>query len=560
MHVFPRRPVHLRSACRYISVSKTTGKRVKQTIVFSQAHKWKNFHGNEGFNFGIWLGITGGAVLFSSIFPTVSSCEAENAHNQYRISRLVEDLKVFLRDDQLEQDLNERKLKGKPWNSYHRVDNFPHLIVYPDNTEEVSKIVRRCNELHIPITPFGGGTSLEGQLLSLKGGVSIDFANMKKIVELHEQDLDVTVQAGLGYIELNEYLKPKGLWFPLDPGPGASVGGMCACRCSGSTAVRYGSMRENVLNVTAVLADGTVVKTGSRARKCSAGYDMTRLFIGSEGTLAIITEATLKIYGIPKASHAVRISFPVNGVIDAARTARDSLNCGVNVGRCELLDEEMVKLINLSNPNHPLGKWPEETTLLYEITGISDSAVEEQKAILINIAKKHGGSNILTFSNANETQLLWKIRKECLWSAMSQYPNKEPMITDVCVPLTQLPAQIAETKEDIKVSGLPCPIIAHAGDGNFHVLIFFDPDDSNEVRHAKNLSSKMAIRAIEMGGTCTGEHGVGVGKKEFLVKEMGTTTIDLMKKIKLSLDPCLILNPGKIIDIESSSSCSDCKN
>lgn len=423
-------------------------------------------------NLGIraaWLGT--GIVLCTVVITqqTPSLCESNNnSTNQliksdYPIDQLLQELKQFLQEDQIDLDLGERRTKGKPWSSYHKVDNFPHVIVYPSSTEEVSKIVKCCSALNIPITPYGGGTSLEGQLLTLKGGLSIDFANMKQIIELHENDLDVTVQAGLGYLELNEYLRPKGLWFPLDPGPGASVGGMCACRCSGSTAVRYGSMRENVLNLTAVLSDGTIVKTGSRARKCSAGYDITRLLIGSEGTLAIITEATLKIYGIPKVSHAVRISFPRNGVVDAACTARDSLNCGVNVGRCELLDEEMVKIINLSNPNHSLGKWPEETTLLYEITGISESAVEEQKTILIEIAKKYGGSDILTFSNEQETQSLWKIRKECLWSAMSQFPNKEPMITDVCVPLTQLPALIAETKEDIKLSNLPCPIIAHAG-------------------------------------------------------------------------------------------------
>jgi D-lactate dehydrogenase (cytochrome) len=502
--------------------------------------------------FGIFF--AAGVAAFG-IASSTSKCEMEKIENTkdtddstYPITQLVNNLIKFLEEDQIDVSLAERKVKGKPWSSYHKVDNFPHVIVYPKSTEEVSKILKQCYELNIPITPYGGGTSLEGQLLSLKGGVSIDFSNMKKIIALHENDLDVTVQAGLGYIELNEYLKPKGLWFPLDPGPGASVGGMCACRCSGSTAVRYGSMRENVLNVTAVLSDGTIIKTGSRARKCSAGYDITRLLIGSEGTLAVITEATLKIYGIPKVSHAVRISFPRNGVVDAACTARDSLNCGVNVGRCELLDEEMVKLINLSNPNHALGRWPEETTLLYEITGISESAVEEQKAILIQIAKRHGGSDILTFSNEKETQTLWKIRKECLWSAMSQYPNKEPMITDVCVPLTQLPELIAETKRDIQDSSLPCPIIAHAGDGNFHVLIFFDPENKDEVASAKSLSSKMAIRAIEMGGTCTGEHGVGVGKKEFLVKEMGITTIDLMRRIKMSMDPSQILNPGKIID------------
>lgn len=244
---------------------------------------------------------------------------------------------------------------------------------------------------------------------------------------------------------------------------------MCACRCSGSTAVRYGSMRENVLNLTAVLPDGTVIKTGSRARKSSAGYDITRLLIGSEGTLAIITEATLKLHGIPKVSHAIRIAFP-GGVKDAAMMARDTLNCGVTIGRCELLDDTMVKLINLSNPLNPQGPWPEYTTLLYEITGISIQSVNEQKEIVTNIAKKHNGIGIYTASTEDETKQFWKFRKECLWSAMSQYPDHEPMITDVCVPLTKLPDLIHNTKERIAHSNLPCPIIAHAG--NCSILLF----------------------------------------------------------------------------------------
>lgn len=479
-----------------------------------------------------------------------SSISSSSSKVQSSVDMLVSELRQLLKDEQIELDLEERKQRGKPWNSYHKVDNYPHLILYPQSTEEVSRIVQLCNQHKVPIIPFGGGTSLEGQTLASTGGVSLDFAHMKQVVVLHEQDLDVTVQAGLGYVELNDYLRPKGLWFPLDPGPGASIGGMCACRCSGSTAVRYGSMRENVLNVTAVLADGTIVKTGSRARKCSAGYDITRLFIGSEGTLGVITEATLKIYGIPKVSHAVRISFPRNGLVDAACTARDSLNCGVNVGRCELLDDEMVKMINLSNPNHVLGRWAEETTLLYEITGISEAAVEEQKKILIEIAQRHHGADIKTYAKHEETSLIWKIRKECLWSAMSICKDHEVMITDVCVPLTELPKIISETKEDIRLSQLPCPIIAHAGDGNFHVLIFFRADHPEEVKKAKQLSSQMALRAIELGGTCTGEHGVGVGKKEYVEKEMGPGTMEVMRRVKLALDENLILNPGKVLDVQ----------
>jgi len=464
---------------------------------------------------------------------------------------VLQKLQGVLKPNQIELDLEERKLRAKAWSSYHKISSFPSAVIYPKSTNDVSEIMKICSAHHIPVVAFGGGTSLEGQTLTTQGGISLDFSRMKRVLALHEQDLDVTVQAGLGYVELNEILKPKGLWFPLDPGPGASVGGMCSCRCSGSTAVRYGSMRENVLSLTAVLADGTIIKTGSRARKSSAGYDITRLLIGAEGTLAVITEATLKIHGIPKFSNALRISFP-KGITDAACTARDSLNCGVTVGRCELLDDEMSKILNAANPNDFLGRWPEVTTLLYEVTGISEASVKEQTEVVKQIALKHGASRVETYSDEEEMKHLWKLRKECLWSAMSQFNDREPMITDVCVPLSNLPALITESKEYIKNISLPCPIIAHAGDGNFHVLIFFKPNDAKEVKQAKDFAHFMAERAIHLGGTCTGEHGVGIGKKELLRLEMGDDTIQVMRKIKKSLDEKGILNPGKVFDLPDS--------
>jgi D-lactate dehydrogenase (cytochrome) len=512
-----------------------------------------------------WAAILTTMVILSQQQFLVAQCaeKGEKAEGSlvvekpaFPLDEFLQRLRSIVTTDQIDLDEQERRSKGKPWNSYHTVDAFPHVIVSPNNTDEVSRILALCYALQVPVVPYGGGTSLEGQLLAPQGGLSLDFSNMKRVVAIHEQDLDVTVEAGLGYVELNEILKPLGLWFPLDPGPGASIGGMCACRCSGSTAVRYGSMRENVLSLTAVLADGTVIKTGSRARKCSAGYDLARLLVGSEGTLAVITEATLKIYGIPKVSHALRVSYPTTGVAGAARTARDSLNCGVVLGRCELLDDEMIKIVNAVNPGHVLGHLPEYTTLLFEVTGISESAVQEQEKLLLDIAARHGGEHVAVYSTLEESTALWRLRKECLWSAMSVFPAKEPMITDVCVPLTELPALIADTKVDIAQSGLPCPIIAHAGDGNFHVLIFFDPKNAEEVYRAKQLSANMALRAIELGGTCTGEHGVGVGKKEFLVKELGSNTIAMMNKIKWALDDKSILNPGKVFDVQPLRDCS----
>mmetsp|Transcript_30234 Transcript_30234/g.50577 ORF Transcript_30234/g.50577 Transcript_30234/m.50577 type:complete len:426 (-) Transcript_30234:1340-2617(-) len=307
----------------------------------------------------------------------------------FRYEAFHQEVRQFLEEHQIDADEEECKERAKPWNSYHESKFYPKFILVPETTEQVSKIVSLCHKYEIPIVPFGGGTSLEGHTLSLAGGISLDFNHMKNIVQLNEEDLDITVEAGVGYVELNDMLRDKGLWFPLDPGPGASIGGMCACRCSGSTAVRYGSMRDNVLSLTAVLPDGTIIKTGSRARKSAAGYDLTRLLIGSEGTLAIITEVTLKLHGIPKVSHAVRISFP-DGVHAAATTAKDTLNCGVAIGRCELLDRTMVKLINQANPNLPEA-WPEHTTLLYEITGISPESVAEQVDVVSGIARKNGG-------------------------------------------------------------------------------------------------------------------------------------------------------------------------
>jgi D-lactate dehydrogenase (cytochrome) len=435
--------------------------------------------------------------VFSSLSLSINSSSGPN------YDEFFQELSKVLPADQIDQTLSERQSRGKAWNSYHQSTVFPRAIIYPTSTQEVSAIVRLCHQYHVPIVAFGGGTSLEGQTLTLFEGISLDFSRMQKIISFHETDLDISVEAGLGYIDLNTFLQSYGLWFPLDPGPGASLGGMAACRCSGSTAVRYGSMRENVLSLTVILSDGTIVSTSgnSRARKSSAGYDLTRLMIGSEGTLGIITELTLKLHPIPKVSYAVRISYPnipttpptipnknVNastdesnhpsGIYRAACTARDSLHCGVQVGRCELLDDTMLQIVNASysTPNNlenhtPFGIFPKDTTLLYEVTGVSESVVEAQVAILSQIAHQYGANQIDIYRTPNICKQLWQVRKECLWLAMSQYPGKEPLITDVCVPLSNLPILIEETKIELAKSSLPCPIVAHAGNlNNFFIL------------------------------------------------------------------------------------------
>lgn len=506
------------------------------------------------------LSITLACIAADDYKKSTSMCsgiESTKAQQSPNLQAFIADISTWLSIEQIEVNYEECKQRGKPWNSYHKIDNHPGVIVYPSSTEDVSNILKACTRHGIKVVPFGGGTSIEGQTLAMEGGVSLDFNRMKSILELNEGDLDVRVQAGLGYLELNEQLREKGLWFPLDPGPGASIGGMCACRCSGSTAVKYGSMRENVLNVTAVLADGTIMKTGSRARKCSAGYDITRLLVGSEGTLAVITEATLKVHRIPPFSYALSVTFP--SVFAAAAAARDTINSGtIQVGRCEMVDECMVTTINFANPS--MQPWPEKVTLLFELTGPSASSVNEQIQIVQEIASRHSGADFRVATSETETKAIWRLRKEALWSIMSQHPTMEPMITDVCVPLTQLPHLIATTKQALSESWLPAPIVAHAGDGNFHCLIMFDPASPRDVAEAQRLAHDMANSAIAMGGTCTGEHGVGVGKKKHLLKEMGPGTMKVMEMIKLTLDPDNVLNPGKILDIDVTQSRSGTSN
>ena len=480
-------------------------------------------------------------------FCAAGSAEESKGEKKERVLKMFGSM---LNSDQIETDPDELERRSKPWNSYHSSSQLPFCILSPESTEDVSKIMQICHRESIPVVPFGGGTSLEGHTLSIGSDcmdpISIDFSNMSNILSFNKDDLDIRVQAGLGYIALNDYLREYSLWFPLDPGPGASVGGMCACRCSGSTAVRYGSMRENVLNITAVLADGTIVNTGSRARKSSAGYDLTRLLVGSEGTLAVITEVTLKLHIIPSFKYAMKI--PFSTMEGATACARDTLKCGVTVGRCELLDENMIKIMNQTTPDL---KWNEKTTLLYEITGLSHSSVEEQMEVVRQIAIKNGAfGQISILTDPDQCDALWKQRKECLWSAMACYPDKEPMITDTAVPLTRLPEMMTRTREllDSAQNKYPSPIIAHAGDGNSHVLLFFDPKNPSEVQEVKQLAHKLASMAIEMDGTCTGEHGIGVGKKALLKKEMGEGSMQMMTRIKSVMDPQNILNPDKILD------------
>ncbi|MCO5556862.1 hypothetical protein L7F22_010416 [Adiantum nelumboides] len=452
------------------------------------------------------------------------------------IGELVE----ALDEERVVLDQDERASHGKPVNSYHPADHIPDVIVYPKTQAEVVEVVKFCNKYKIPIIPYGGATSIEGQTLTPFSGVSIDMSLMKAVKALHVEDMDVVVEPGLGWIELNEFLKPHGLFFPLDPGPGASIGGMCATRCSGSLAVRYGTMKDNVLSLKAVLANGDIIKTANRARKSAAGYDMTRLMIGSEGTLGVITEVTLRLQKIPEASVVAVCSFP--SIKDAANVAIATMHCGIQVSRVEMLDEVMVKILNDANGTN----FKVAPILMFEFIG-TDAYAHEQTLRVQKIAEQHHGSGFLFFDTPDEKENLWKMRKEALWACFAAVPDAEAMSTDVCVPLTRLADCITKSKEVLDASPLLCPIVSHAGDGNFHTLILFDPLNEEQTKEAVRLNDFMVHTALSMEGTCTGEHGVGTGKMKYLEKELGYETLKAMKKLKHALDPNNIMNPGKII-------------
>ncbi|GMY14376.1 D-lactate dehydrogenase [cytochrome], mitochondrial-like [Fagus crenata] len=453
---------------------------------------------------------------------------------------LIDELKAICQEDNMTMDYDERYNHGKPQHSFHKAVNIPDVVVFPRSEEEVSKIVKSCDKHKVPIIPYGGATSIEGHTLSPNGGVCIDMSLMKSIKALHIEDMDVVVEPGIGWMELNEYLEPYGLFFPLDPGPGATIGGMCATRCSGSLAVRYGTMRDNVINLKVVLANGDTVKTASRARKSAAGYDLTRLVIGSEGTLGVITEVTLRLQKIPEYSVVAMCNFP--SVKDAADVAIATMLSGIQVSRVELLDEVQMKAINIAN-----GKdLPESPTLMFEFIG-TEAYAREQTQIVQKIVAEHNGSDFVFAEDPEAKKELWKIRKEALWACFAMEPNFEAMISDVCVPLSHVAELISRSKKELDASPLVCTVIAHAGDGNFHTVILFDPNLEEHRREAERLNQFMVYTALSMEGTCTGEHGVGTGKVKYLEKELGVEALRTMKRIKAALDPNNIMNPGKLI-------------
>jgi D-lactate dehydrogenase (cytochrome) len=426
--------------------------------------------------------------------------------------------------------------------SYHD-PGVPDLVAFPITTEEVAAIVCVCDRHRVPIIPFGMGSSLEGHVNAICGGVSIDLTRMTKVVRLSPEDLDVTVEAGLTHRALDARLKNTGLMFPIDPGADATIGGMVATRASGTTAVRYGTMRDNVLGLTVVLADGRVVHTGGRARKSSSGYDLTRLFVGSEGTLGVITEVTLRLFGRPEAVSAAVC--PFSSIEGAANTVIATVQLGIPVARIEIIDETQLELVN----RHSKTDYPVAPTLFFEFHGMSETAVADQARAVEEIASEHGALGFRWTTTPEARAKLWEARHNVLFATMASRPGAGAWTTDVCVPISRLAECITETQADMRASGRVAPLVGHAGDGNFHLIFMVDRQDARELQVVEELNQRMVERALRMGGTCTGEHGVGVGKLKYLSKEHGES-LDVMRAIKRALDPHKLMNPGKLIPAE----------
>ncbi|MBV8889753.1 MAG: FAD-binding protein [Alphaproteobacteria bacterium] len=424
--------------------------------------------------------------------------------------------------------------------SYH-TPHAPDAVAFALSTEEVAEIVKLCARHRTPVIAFGTGTSLEGHVAALKGGICIDLSQMNRVLRVGAEDLDVTVEAGVTRKQLNEYLRDTGLFFPIDPGADASLGGMAATRASGTNAVRYGTMRENVLSLTVVLADGRVIRTSRRARKSAAGYDLTRLFVGSEGTLGIITEVTLRLYGIPEAISAAVCPFP--SIEAAVDTVILTIQSGIPVARIELLDDAQMEAINkYSKLDHQIAP-----TLFFEFHG-SEAGVAEQVAQVRDIAAEHGGADFRWARTQEERSKLWQARHDAYYAALALRPGSKGWATDVCVPISRLAECIADTKRDLSQASVPSALAGHVGDGNFHLIFMIDPARPEEIAEASRLNDRMVERALAMEGTCTGEHGIGYGKMDFLVAEHGEA-VEVMRTIKLALDPENLLNPGKIVRI-----------
>lgn len=420
----------------------------------------------------------------------------------------------------------------------HFTPALPDAVVFAHSTEEVVALVKLCVAHEVPITPFGAGTSIEGNAIPVHGGVSVDLSEMNAIVAVNAEDFDCTVQAGVRREQLNEHLRDMGLFFPIDPGANATIGGMASTRASGTNAVRYGTMREAILSLRIVTPDGRDIRTSRRARKSAAGYDLTRLMIGSEGTLGVITEVTLRLHGIPESISSAVCSFETLG--GAVDTVVQSIQIGVPLARVEILDDVQMKAVNAWSKLD----YPELTTLFFEFHG-SPASVEEQVQTVREIASMNGGGEFRWSNLPEERSKLWKARHEAYYAAVNLRQGAVGWATDVCVPISRLAECIGETKKDLEKSSIPATILGHVGDGNFHVVFSMDPNAPEELEEIEAINARLVDRALAMDGTCTGEHGIGLGKQDWLIAELGEA-VDLMRLVKKAIDPKGLFNPGKI--------------
>jgi len=417
---------------------------------------------------------------------------------------------------------------------------LPDAVVYVESTEEVRDVVNICRRHRVPMIPFGVGTSLEGHILAVAGGVSIDLSRMNKVLQVHEADLDAVVQAGVTRKQLNEYIKHTGLFFPVDPGADATLGGMAATRASGTNAVRYGTMRENVLSLKVVLADGRIIQTSTRSKKSAAGYDLTRLFVGSEGTLGIITEVTVRLYPVQEAMSAAVCAF--ESVDGCTNTVIQTIQAGIPVARCDIVCEKTVGAINKFKKT----SYRVAPTVFFEFHGSKTSVIEQAEAVQA-IAREHGGMDFVWATKPEERTQLWQARHDAYFACLQLRPGSRAVSTDVCVPISRLAECVRETMHDVKDYIAPVPLLGHIGDGNFHLMFLVDPGKPEETELAKKFNKRLIERALKMEGTCTGEHGVGLGKMGSLRMELGEDVMDVMRDIKKTLDPENLMNPGKVV-------------
>lgn len=462
------------------------------------------------------------------------------------MSLAVQDVETLV--DELRDLLGDRVSTSPSMRDTHGHDEAwmetmpPDAVCFPRSTDEVSEILKICARHGAPVIPYGTGTSLEGHIQAKHGGVSIDMAEMNQVLEVNAADMDCRVQPGITRKQLNEYLRDTGLFFPIDPGADASIGGMAATRASGTNAVRYGTMRENVLSLEVVLADGRIIRTARRSRKSAAGYDLTRLFVGSEGTLGVITEITVRLHGIPEQISAAVVPFKtLDGAVD---TVIMTIQCGIPVARIELCDDVQMDVIN----KYSGFDYPVEPTLFLEFHG-TEAGVAEQVELFSEIAGEHGGGEFQWASTPEARTTLWQARHDVAYAVKALVPGGRILATDVCVPISRLTECIMETTADIAETSLTAPIVGHVGDGNFHLAVPFAPDDTEAARQLEWLCERLANRALAMEGTCTGEHGIGLGKIKYMRSEHGDA-VDVMRSVKQAIDPENLMNPGKMLPVD----------